>query len=471
MFEDHLRSAQPEDIRDCIIGIKCQVPLLDGSHRTYINFDNAASTPVLREVKDTVDEFIQWYASVHRGAGFKSRISTHAYERSREIVSDFVGADTNQYTVVFGKNSTEAINLIARLFPLSRDDVVLVSMMEHHSNDLPFRSAAHVVRVACDSSGRLDEADFERKLAAHAGRVKLVAISGASNVTGFINPLHRLARKAHSAGAHILVDGAQLAPNRPIHMGDLEDPEHLDYLAISAHKMYAPFGIGALVARRDALSREEPVLRGGGTVNIVTEDWVEWTDPPYRFEAGTPNAVGAVALAAACKALNSIGMQRIAEYEAELTAYALQRLQSVPGIRLYGDPDPSRAWERLGIIPFNLATASHFLVAAILSAEYGIGVRSGCFCAHPYILHLLGLSAVEADQIRLEMRANNRGNMPGMVRVSLGIYNTCEEIDILIEALTRIAGGEYKGHYTQDPVSGEYHPAGWHPRPDDYFRL
>lgn len=469
-MQGHVRSAQTADIRHLIIGLECQVPLLDGSLRAYVNFDNAASTPVLRDVKDTVDEFIKWYASIHRGSGFKSQISTRAYERSREIVAGFVGADSNQYTVIFGKNSTEAINLIASRFPLNRDDVVLISMMEHHSNDLPFRSAAHVVRVACDSSGRIDEADFDRKLDTYAVRAKLVAISGASNVTGVINPVHRLARKAHSVGAHILVDGAQLAPNRPIRMGDLEDPEHLDFLALSAHKMYAPFGTGALVARRDTLSRGEPALRGGGTVNIVTENWVEWADPPYRDEAGTPNVVGAVALAAACKALSRIGMHRIAECEAELTSYALQRLQNVPGLRLYGDPNPSRACERLGIIPFNLA-ASHFLVAAVLSAEYGIGVRSGCFCAHPYILHLMGLSAAEADQIRLEMRANKRDNMPGMVRMSLGIYNTAEEIDILIEALTRIARGEYKGRYTQDPVSGEYHPAGWQPCPDDYFRL
>lgn len=460
-----------EDVRARIIGKELQVPLLDGSRRTYINFDNAASTPVLHDVKNVVDEFCPWYSSVHRGTGFNSQVATLAYESAREIAADFVGANMRDHTVVFVKNCTEAINTIARRLPLAPDDVVLISMMEHHSNELPFRPLAHVVRVACDQRGRLDEADFDRKMDAYTGRVKLVAVSGASNVTGFVNPVHRLARKAHAAGAHILVDGAQLVPHRPISMGGLEDPEHIDYLAFSAHKMYAPFGTGVLVARRDVMSRGEPVMRGGGTVEIVAEEWVEWADPPFRDEAGTPNVIGAVALAASCRTLTAIGMSRIARYEAEITAYALHLLRRVPGIRLYGDPDPAGAAERLGIIPFSLENASHFLVAAILSAEYGIGVRNGCFCAHPYIVHLLGLSRSEIERVRREIRAKNRSNMPGMVRVSFGIYNTAEEIDTLVEALVRIARGKYRGRYIQDPVSGEYHPAGWQPVLGDYFRL
>ena len=466
-----IRPAQLEGIRERIVGIDRQVPLLDGTQRQYINFDNAASTPALHDVKATLDRFLEWYSSVHRGTGLKSQVATHAYEQSREIVAEFVGADPQEYTVIFGKNTTEATNLLAQRFPWSDGDVALVSWMEHHSNDLPYRAQAHVVHIACDAQGRLDEADFDRLLALHAGRVKLVAVTGASNVTGFINPAHRIARKAHAAGAQILVDCAQLAPHRPIAMGRLDDPEHFDYLTLSAHKMYAPFGTGALVARRDTFAHGAPAMRGGGTVEIVTVDDVVWTDPPEKDEAGSPNVVGAVALAAACRTLQSIGMQRVADHEAELTAYALAQLQTVPGLRLYGDPDPARARERLGVIPLGMAEHSHFLVAAILSAEYGIGVRNGCFCAHPYILHLLGLSAAEAEQVRRDMRAHNRSEMPGLTRVSFGLYNTAEEIDILVDALARIARGQIRGRYVQDRASGDYRPEDWQPRLEEFFRL
>jgi selenocysteine lyase/cysteine desulfurase len=471
MLASPVRPAPLGDVRERILGVERAVPLLDGSARAYVNFDNAASTPVLRDVHATLESFYEWYSSVHRGAGFKSQVATHAYERARALVAQFVGADPGEFAVVFGKNTSEATNLLAHRFPLSPDDVVILSLMEHHSNDLPYRAVAQVVHVGCDALGRLDEADFDRQLAAHAGRVKLVAISGASNVTGFVNPVQRLAAKAHAAGAQILVDAAQLAPHRPIRMGALSDPEHFDYLALSAHKLYAPFGSGALIARRDTLARGDPFLRGGGTVEIVTTDSVEWAGPPDRDEAGSPNVVGAVALAASCKALAAIGMDTIAQHEAELTAYALHRMRQVPGLTLYGDPDPARAGERLGVIPFNLAGRSHFLTAAILSAEFGIGVRNGCFCAHPYVLALLHHDGAEAERVRGEMLAHDRREMPGMVRASFGMYNTAEEVDHFVDALNRITRGEYRGRYVQDTASGDFHPDGWTPPLASAFTL
>lgn len=458
-------------IRARIVGINQQVPLLDGSQRTYINFDNTASTPILRDVKETVDRFLEWYASVHRGAGFKSHVATRAYEDARRIVAEFVGANLQEHTVIFGKNTTEALNKLARRFPFEPGDVVLVSLMEHHSNDLPWRAVAHVVHVGLDARGALDEADFDRKLAQYRGQVKLVAISGASNVTGYINPIHRLAAKAHAAGAQIAVDCAQLAPHRRIDMRPLRDPEHLDYIALSAHKMYAPLGTGALIGRRDTFERGEPDYRGGGTIEIVTTDWVEWADPPDRDEAGSPNVVGAVALAAAVQAFNAIGMDAIAAHEAELTAYALERMARIPGIRLYGDPDPAHAAHRLGVIPFNLESASHFLVAAILGTEYGIGVRNGCFCAHPYVLHLLKIDRAQAERVRQDMLRRDRRTMPGLVRASFGMYNTPEEVDVLIGALEDIAAGRYRGTYVQDRASGDYTAVGWAPDFSRYFTL
>ncbi len=278
-----LRTAVASDLREVrerIVGVHQAVPLLDGETRTYINFDNAASTPVLQDVLDTVNDFMQWYSSVHRGTGFKSRVATQAYDDARRIVSDFVGANEREHTVIFGKNTTEAINKLSYRLPRKKDDVVVASLLEHHSNDLPWRAQCRVEHVMADAEGRLDENDFDRLLAKHKGRVKLVAVTGASNVTGCLPDTRRLAQKAHKAGAQILVDCAQLAPHRKVDMGALGDPAHFDYVSISAHKMYAPFGTGALIGRRDTFERGEPEYRGGGTIEIVTLDSVDWSSPP-----------------------------------------------------------------------------------------------------------------------------------------------------------------------------------------------
>ncbi len=458
--------------RDLFVGLESDVPLLDGSCRCYVNLDNAASTPPLLVVQQAVNHFFTYYSSVHRGTGFKSQLATHAYEQARHVVLDFVHADPTEHVCIFTKNTTESINKLARRFPFTPErDVVLVSMMEHHSNDLPWRAAAHTVHVAALPDGRLDEADFDAKLAEYGDRLALVAITGASNVTGFINPIHRLAEKTHAVGAQIAVDCAQLAPHRAINMLPLSDPGHLDYVSFSAHKMYAPVGTGVLVGRRDTFEHGDPDMRGGGTVAIVMIDDVVWADAPDRDEAGSPNTVGAIALAAAIRQLQAIGMDAVAQHEADLTAYALRRLREVPGIQILGDANPDQAATRVGAIPFNLAGVSHFLVAAILGYEFGIGVRNGCFCAHPYILHLLGLSHAEAEAVRVELVARNKTAMPGLIRASFGLYNTFEDVDALVDALGHIAGGAYRGVYTQDPESGDFTPTGWDGDFDHYFKV
>lgn len=458
--------------RELFVGLDIEVPLLDGSHRKYINLDNAASTPPLKSVQKAVDDFLLYYSSVHRGTGFKSQLSTHAYEQARQTVLRFLGADPRDHTCIFGKNTTEAINKLARRFPFTpQRNIVLTSGMEHHSNDLPWRAAAKTTHVGLTPDGRLDEDEFDRQLEIYGNRLALVAITGASNVTGYLNPIHRLAEKTHAVGAQIAVDCAQLAPHRKVDMGRLEDPGHLDYVSISAHKIYAPFGTGALVGRRDTFERGDPDLTGGGTVEIVTLDQVVWSGPPDRDEAGSPNTVGAVALARAIHQLESIGMENVARHEADLTAYALQKLKRVPASQLFGDTDPVNAADRLGVIPLKLENISHFLAAAVLGYEFGIGVRSGCFCAHPYILHLLGLSQDQATQVRDQMLAGDKSDMPGLIRASFGLYNTLDEVDALADALTCIARGDYKGRYHQDLASGEYTAEGWTPDFEAYFPL
>ena len=343
--------------------------------------------------------------------------------------------------------------------------------MEHHSNDLPWRAAANVVHVKLTQGGRLDESDFDQILKQYSNRVALVAISGASNVTGIINPIHRLAEKTHKVGAKIAVDCAQLAPHRKVDMLPIDNPAHIDYLAISAHKLYAPFGTGALIGLKETFENGSPDISGGGTVEIVTLDEVTWSAPPERDEAGSPNTIGAVALAAAIRQLEQIGMQVIADHEAHITSKSLEKLLKIPGIEIFGNANPDQAFERLGVIPFNLDQISHFLLAAILGYEFGIGVRNGCFCTHPYILHILGLSPKEALIVRDQMLARNKSEMPGMVRVSFGLYNTIEDIEILIEALNHIKNGRYKGKYVQNRASGEYTPEDWKPDFERYFSL
>ncbi len=452
------------------VGVERPTVDAPGDYSIYANLDNAASTPAFKAVEETVHRFLLTYSSVHRGTGLKSQLSTHIFETTRKIVIQFVGGNPTDHVCIYGKNTTEMINRLALRFPFSAQrNVVLVSSMEHHSNDLPWRHAATVKHIRTLPDGRLDEAHFDRLLDEYRGQVALVAITGASNVTGYLNPIHRLAEKAHATGAQILADCAQLAPHRTVNMRPLSDPAHLDYVVLSAHKLYAPYGTGALVGRRDTFEQGEPDHRGGGQVEFVGLDVVHWSGAPERDEAGSPNTVGAVALAAAITQLQEIGMDKVARHEAELTTYLLERLPQVPGLRILGDADPRHASERLGVVPTYMDGVSHFLVAAILGYEFNIGVRNGCFCAHPYLMSLLHVPEEEAQRVRHNILANDRRDVPGLVRISFGLYNDYWEIDRLIEALQAIRSGKYRNEYIQDPHSGEYHPKAQRVDYDQFF--
>lgn len=454
-----------------VSGMEQVVPVLGGGSRRYINLDNGASTPPLSEVSACVEQFMPWYSSVHRGSGFKSQLATRVLDQSREVVLDFVGANPATHAAVFAKNTTEAINRLAQLFDFAEGDVVLVSEMEHHANDLPWRARATVGRVAVTPDGELDLADLERKLHQYAGRVRLVAMSGASNVTGFVNPIHAIARLAHAHGARIMVDAAQLAPHRRIVMWQPERAESIDFLVLSGHKMYAPYGGGALIAPIAFLEAVRPDQWGGGAVKLVAPDEVVLADAPDRVEPGSPNVPGAVAMAKAMKVLMSRGMEWVARHEEELTAYALRRLREIPCLRIYGSSDPSRTADRLGVIAFNLGALPHGLVAAILAQESAIGVRNGCFCAHPYVVRLLGLTEADYTAHRAAILHGDRSEIPGMVRVSFGVYSTEADVDALVAALHRIAAGEYRDGYELEARTGEYSHPDYQPAFDEYFAL
>jgi selenocysteine lyase/cysteine desulfurase len=457
------RAQTAQALRQQIVGIDQMTPLLDGTKRPYIYLDNAASTPAFRRVQDKVDEFLVWYSSVHRGTGFKSLVATHAYEQAREIVARFVGADPKVHAVIFGKNTTEAINKLANRIEFQPGDVVVTTAMEHHSNDLPWRPKAQVEYVGLGSDGALDLEAFRRTLKHLCGRVKLVAVTGASNVSGFVPPIHDMAELAHEHGALIVVDCAQLAPHRAIDMGPLGGPRSLDFVTLSAHKMYAPFGSGALIGPLEFFAKGAPDYRGGGTIDIVTLDEVHWADPPERDEAGSPNVVGAVALASSIRVLTEVGMDAVAAHEMDLTRYALLALNQLDGIKIYGSCDPERLEDRLGVIAFAVKGMPHGKVAAILGFEGGIGVRNGCFCAHPYLLRLLGVSDAAFHAYRDRVLQHDRSGLPGLVRASFGCYNTQEEIDALVEVLQRILHGDIRGEYVIDRASGQYAPRSYDP--------
>jgi selenocysteine lyase/cysteine desulfurase len=432
-------------MRDKILGVDREVPLLDGSTVRYVNLDNAASTPPLVEVMRVLEDFMPYYSSVHRGSGFKSRLSTMVYDAAHDVVAEFVGADPTSNTVVFLRNSTEAINKVSHCMPES--SLVVTTLMEHHSNDLPWRDHHRVLYVRSTPEGRLDMDHLEKIVEQNAKDVALIAVTGASNVTGFVQPVHEIARTAHRVGARILVDCAQLAPHRRIDVLPDDNEAHLDFVVLSAHKMYAPFGTGALVGPAGFFLQEGPDVSGGGTVRAVTLQSAHWNGMPQRGEAGSPNVPGAIAMAVAAKALMEVGFDRIEEHESDLTGYALRRLGQVSGIRIYGEASPRSSKQRVGVIPFNMDGVHHFLLTAILGFEYGIGTRGGCFCAHPYVHHLLGMSEEDVEGWRTSLVGGDYSNVAGMVRMSLGCYSSREDVDRLTDGLRRIAAGDYVGKY------------------------
>ncbi len=418
--------------KSLVYGINNLIPLADGSKVPCINFDNAATTPPFFSVMNRINSFAPYYSSVHRGTGYKSIISSQFYEGARDIVLDFVKGDPEFHTVIFVKNATEAINKLSyRLKDEIKNGIVLSTYMEHHSNDLPWRYKYNMDYVEVDEHGRLSLDHLEYLLKKYNGKVKLLAVTGASNVTGYLNPIHKIARIAHRYGCKILVDGAQLVPHHPVDMKPIDHPEHIDYIVFSAHKMYAPFGTGVLIAPKDTFKNGISDHIGGGTVRLVTSKEVIWDDPPQKEEAGTPNLLGVVALIQSIDTLKRIDMNKVANYERDLTKYTYERIKSIPNIILYDDGDVEN---KVSIISFNIEGLYHGTVATALSLEGGIAVRNGCFCAQPYIQKLLHISLEEMEKYKKDENLLR----PGTVRVSFGLYNDYDEINVLLELLNQI---------------------------------
>lgn len=433
--------------KNLIVGGNSMVRLVNGNSVNYINFDNAATTPPFQSVIKEIVSFSNIYSSVHRGTGYKSIVSSMLYDEGREIVLDFVGGNRDYHTVIFLKNTTECINKISyRLKDTLKDKMVLSTYMEHHSNLLPWKYKYPTDYVEVDTFGRLCLEDLEFKLKLYKGKVGLVTVTGASNVTGYINPIYTIAKLCHKYGAKILVDGAQLIPHSPFDMKPIDSPEHIDYIAFSAHKMYAPFGIGALVAPKEIFQNGFSEQVGGGTVKFVSIEDTVWSDPPEKEEAGTPNLMGVVALSTSIKTLYGLNMKKVDEYERSLTKYALDLMKDIPGLILYDDMDVEK---KVSIISFNMKGLEHNELATILSREGGIAVRNGCFCAQPYVQRLLKISN---EDIKKYME-NESLPRPGLVRISLGLYNDYNEIYLLAYLLKEISKNLdfFKNKYRNSP--------------------
>jgi cysteine desulfurase/selenocysteine lyase len=401
-----------------IASLRKDFPVLDRLVRgkPLVYLDNAATTQKPRVVIDALSRYYEEYnANVHRGVHTLSQEATEAMEAARGKVASFLGT-MDPATVIFTRNATEAINLVALSWGrknLRAGDEILLSEMEHHANLVPWQMLAQSVGVKLrflpvnGNEGLLDLSRLDELLTA---KTKLVALTQMSNVLGTINPVQDIAQRAHAVGAKMLVDGAQSAPHLGVNVGALG----ADFFVLSAHKMMGPTGIGVLWARRDILEGMDPLLGGG---DMIKEVWLEratWNELPFKFEAGTPDIGGAIAFGAAVDYLTEIGPARLRDHEVALTRRALTALRErFPDVILYG---PRDAEDRGGVVSFNLPGAHPHDVGTILDRE-GVAVRAGHHCAQP-LMRRLGI--------------------PGTARASFYLYNTPEEVDIFVDALGRV---------------------------------
>lgn len=393
--------------------IRKDFPILDQivNDEPLVYLDNAATTQKPKAVLEAVNRYYQEdNANVHRGVHTLAERATASYEAARETVRRFINASSTK-EVLFTRGTTTGLNWIGRFAEeiLEEGDEVLISIMEHHSNILPWQEACRKTGAklvyAYLKDGGLDLEDFREKL---TDRTKFVSITHASNVLGVINPIQELAQLAHEKGAIMVVDGAQSVPHMKIDVQKLDG----DFFVFSGHKMAGPTGIGVLYGKEHYLNQMSPVEFGGEMIDFVYEQSATWKELPWKFEAGTPNMAGAIGLAAAIDYLEAIGMDAIEHHEQELIAYVFPKLQAIEGLKIYGSQDLAK---RSGVISFNLGDLHPHDLATALDYE-GVAVRAGHHCAQPLIQYL---------------------EVPATARASFYLYNTKEDCDKLVEALIK----------------------------------
>jgi cysteine desulfurase/selenocysteine lyase len=413
------------------------VRTLDGLERFFVYLDHAASTHPPSSVVAEYSTFLEReYANVHRASYALAREATNRFEEAFRTCASFVGARlgpaADDHCVVFTGNTTTGLDLVAHCVADLPGSVV-VTELEHHSNDLPFRRRGGAIRARMTPEGRLDLDHLASILASN--RVKLVTVCGAANVTGWMVPLGTIARMAHEAGAMVCVDAAQLIAHAPIRMVADDPAESIDFLVAAGHKAYAPFGAGFVIGPRRVLDAAPPYLPGGGTAAAVTADGVAYLASPDRHHGGTPNIAGAIGFAAMLRYLAKVGMDRVREHEMVLLRHAWDGLGKIDGITRYGPPDLD---ERVGIVSFNVAGVNDMLAAAVLGEEFAVAVRNGRFCAH-----------VHADRLFASQGGcTSAGDgPPSAVRASFGLFNDLGDVDRLLEGVRIVQARAWKGSY------------------------
>lgn len=416
-------------ISKCIEGANIPVPTSSGRMVKRVYFNNSGTALVLKSVVDKVNKNIPYltYVAAEGAEGPLGKRNSEAYEHVRDVILEYVGADPQLDTVIYVQNSTEGINMLADMFlQEDPDQIVITTEMEHMANYLPFQSRFKIAVVGITETGDLDIEDLVDKLNAYKGKVKLVTVTGASNVTGIGPPIYEIAEIVHSYGAKILVDAVQLVQHHPFTMKPHADKGHIDFTVFSAHKCYAPFDGGALIGPYDFFEKFQPFIEGSDNSSFVSTERVIYAKPPTRYEAGYPDIYGVMAMGAALECLQELGRKNIADYEKQLYFHLKEGLASIPKVIMYGQESKNIL---IPYISFNLEGINYSDVGKYLVYEHGIEVAAGIPGANIYIEKLLGVTAEEAYARYI------LGNPIGIVRASLGMYNTFDEIDRLIEAL------------------------------------
>ena len=448
-------------LKNSTTGLDTQYTLANGERTRRVYLDSTASTLQLGIVDDVMQKYMPYYSNTHTNVHFGAKLSTREFEWAHDMVLSFVNADPELYTAFYvGSGTTGGINRIARTLKEKRPDkkVVITSIMEHHSNDLPHRrnfdEVVHIPTVTNSNQlGCVDTGRIEQALQKYGDNVNYVSITGVSNVTGIVNPIYDIAELAHRYGTLIVIDAAQMAAHVPIKMYGHENPDrNLDMVALSGHKIYTPGSPGVVITRKELFEGIEPVEVGGGMVDDVhTNRYLPTTHFPDREEAGTPNIAGAIALSTVLYALQTIGMEFIDDEEERLIRYAIEKLEQIDGVLIYGDTNPEKV-RRTGALSFNIEGLDHSLTAAILNDYFNIAVRNACFCAHPYVREMITDELSEyADELSNEELEALAQLHRGMVRASFGLYNDTNDVDALASALTEICSNKdfYLNHYHQ----------------------
>ncbi len=456
------------------IGRDTEYPTVDGKRGPRVYLDSAASTLMMSPAYDVGHEFLEHYASTHSDLHYAARGASHAFEWAHDKVLEFVGASPENYCCFFaGSGATAGFNRMAASLSRARPerDVVLVSEMEHHSNDLPHRHhCAQVVHIPClgefERYGALDMARLQALVDEHGERINYIAVTGASNVSGAITPLAEVARMLHAVGAYLIVDASQMIAHAPVNMDDAD----IDVLVFSGHKIYAPGSPGAVIAKSELLNAIKPAELGGGMVDdVYIAEYMPTATLPDREEAGTPNIVGAITLGAVLDLLTRVGMDAVRAKEIDLIDFAWRELSQIEDVTLYG-PDPAEI-PRTGTITFNIKGFDHGLTAAALNDYHNIQVRNGCFCAHPYVRELLKKEMWEMD---IDPDAPNAEadveRKRGMARASLGLYTTRADIEALVAAVRDLCGRKDEIRALYEPIgSNGYRHVEFTPAAGDIF--